>query len=78
MNYVCAATATSIRGASIPSFRGFPTIILIDPHGRVRLMMSGYHPPGGDRDSHPPSPRYSHARIAFVTYRSHNPIRHCD
>lgn len=42
VNYPCALGSEEIR-AQVPDFRGFPTTILIDREGKVRLKLEGLH-----------------------------------
>ncbi len=43
INYACVVGDQDTQ-AQIPDFRGFPTTLLIDREGQVRLKLVGYHP----------------------------------
>jgi len=43
INYACVVGDPDTQ-SQIPDFRGFPTTLLIDREGQVRLKLVGYHP----------------------------------
>ncbi|MCA9055263.1 MAG: TlpA family protein disulfide reductase [Planctomycetaceae bacterium] len=44
VNYPCVI-GTEAMQSQVKVFEGFPTLLVIDRRGRVRLSLSGYHPP---------------------------------
>ena len=43
INYVCLVGDADTQ-QQIPDFQGFPTTLLIDREGKVRVKLVGYHP----------------------------------
>ena len=43
LNYPCVMGSEEMS-AQVKNFQGFPTLLIIDRQGRVRLSLSGYHP----------------------------------
>ena len=42
MNYPCALITDEVM-AQIPDFKGFPTTLFVDHHGKVRMSAVGFH-----------------------------------